>query len=114
MAEERLATEGLHVEVLDPLSADLLIRKALHVFEQVQAHHEAGRQPGPACLGVAGAEGVIEAGPIMTWDRRTSGCRVSMMASSRERNRSSPWGRGSLGRIRSPPLRAEENGTMNR
>src|SRR3982751_1445176 len=50
----------------------------------------------------------------MTWDRRTSGCRTSMMASSRERNRSSPWGRGGFGRIGCPPVGAQENGIMNR
>lgn len=64
MAEEGLATEGLHVRVLNPLGADLLIREALHVFEEVQAHHQAGRQPGPTGLGVEGSERRVEAGPI--------------------------------------------------
>jgi hypothetical protein len=64
MAEEDLATEGLHVGVLNPLGTDLLIREALHVLEEVQAHHEAGRQSRSTDLGVAGAERRVEAGPI--------------------------------------------------
>jgi hypothetical protein len=64
MAEEGLATEGLHVRVLNPLGTDLLIREALHVSEEVQAHHEAGRQPGPTGLSVEGSECRVEAGPI--------------------------------------------------
>jgi hypothetical protein len=64
MAEDGLATEGLHVRVLDPLGTDLLIRESLHVLEQVQTHHEAGRQPGPTGLGVEGSERLVEAGPI--------------------------------------------------
>jgi hypothetical protein len=64
MAEDGLATEGLHVRVLNPLGADLLIREALHVLEQVQAHHEAGRQSRSTDLGVEGSERRVEAGPI--------------------------------------------------
>ena len=64
MAEDGLATERLHVGVLNPLGTDLLIREALHVLEQVQAHHQAGRQSRSTDLGVEGSERRVEAGPI--------------------------------------------------
>ena len=42
-----LAAEILEVGVLQPLRADLLVRKPARVFDQMQPDHQPRRQPGP-------------------------------------------------------------------
>jgi hypothetical protein len=64
VAEPGLAAEGLEVRVLDPLGADLLVREALGVLQQVQPRHQPRRQAGAPGLGVERAEGGIQRGPV--------------------------------------------------
>jgi hypothetical protein len=64
VAEPGLAAERLEVRALDPLGADLLVREALGVLQQVQPGHQPRRQAGPPDLGVERAESGIQRGPV--------------------------------------------------
>src|SRR5688500_9586779 len=62
--EVGLAAEELDVRAVEEARAGGLVREAVHVFDQVQPDHEAGRQPGPAALAVERAEAGCEAPPV--------------------------------------------------
>src|SRR3954466_3612222 len=73
-------------------------------------------------VGSPGRPGSAQRGPNAASKRaqsirpasRTSGCRASMMASSRGRDRSSPWDGSGFGRIGCLLNQAEAHATMNR
>ena len=59
-----LAAEELEIGVLDPLRADLVVRDAARVFEQMQADHQSSRQTRAPLLSVKAAERFVEALPV--------------------------------------------------
>ena len=48
MLKMALAAEGLDIRAVEIARADGLVGQAVHVLEQVQRHHQPGRQPRPA------------------------------------------------------------------
>ncbi len=59
------ATKELDIRALQPLRADLLVRKPLNVLDQMQPRHQPRRKAGAACVfGVEIAERFVEARPV--------------------------------------------------
>lgn len=60
----RLAAEDLEIGIFDPLRADLIVRDAARVLEQMQPDHQPCRQARASLLGVEGSKRFVEAVPL--------------------------------------------------
>src|SRR6266542_2975898 len=106
MLEELLAAEVLEVRVLHPPIAQSLVGKVISVLEDRQPRHQPRRQRRLARLvGVDRPNVSSRKRQSIVRASFTNACFISMIWSSRERNRScSLVSRRSRGRIANPPL----------
>src|SRR6266567_2565844 len=106
MLEKLLAAEVLEVRVLHPAIAQSLVGKVISVLEDRQPRHQPRRQRRLARLvGVDRPNVCSRKRQSIVRASFTNACFISMIWSSRERNRScSLVSRRSRGRIANPPL----------
>jgi hypothetical protein len=105
------AAEQLDVGAVEEAGADGVVGETVHVLQQVQADHEAGRQPGPAdALAVERAEGGGEALPVDQARETDQGMAAVDQVHQGRAEEFGLLGRGRYGRHRWAPARRPAEG----